>query len=63
MVIHIFQMYKSKHPHMWDDNLCYVQHNYNKSIHYFISHNPFQVGLGFQPRKILGVKFRPILMG
>jgi hypothetical protein len=42
-------MYNSKHPHTWDDNLPYVQHNYNRVIHSSTGHNPFQVGLGFQP--------------
>ena len=49
MVMHILLMYYSKHPHTWYDNLPYVQHNYNRSIHNSIGHNPFQVGLGFQP--------------
>ena len=48
MVMHILQMYKSKHPCTWDDNLPYVQHNYNRAIHNSTGHNPFQVGLGFQ---------------
>ena len=42
-------MYNSKHLDTWDDNLHYVQHNYNKAIHNSIGHNPFQVCLGFQP--------------
>jgi hypothetical protein len=47
--MHILWMYNSKHPHTWDDNLLYVQKNYNRAIHNFIGHNLFQVGLGFQP--------------
>jgi hypothetical protein len=42
-------MYNSKHPHTWDESLPYVQHNYNKSLHSSTDHNPFQVGLRFQP--------------
>jgi hypothetical protein len=42
-------MYNSKHPHTWDESLPYVQHNYNRAIHSSTDHNPFQVGLGFQP--------------
>lgn len=49
MVVHILQMYNSKHPCTWHDNLPYVQHNYNKAIHSSTSHSLFQVGLGFQP--------------
>ena len=49
MVVHILRMYNSKHPRTWDDNLPYVQHNYNKAIHISTGHSLFQVGLGFQP--------------
>ena len=49
MIIHIIHMYNSKHPCMWDENLPYVQHSYNKALHSSTGHNPFQVGLGLQP--------------
>jgi hypothetical protein len=49
MIVHILCMYNSKHPRTWDESLPYVQHNYNRSIHSSTDHNPFQVGLGFQP--------------
>ena len=42
-------MYNSKHPHIWDESLPYVQHNYSRALHSSTRHNPFQVGLGFQP--------------
>ena len=42
-------MYNSKHPHTWDESLPYVQHSYNWTLHSSTGHNPFQVGLGFQP--------------
>lgn len=47
MIVHILHMYNTKHPHMWDESLPYVQHNYNRYIHISIGHNPFQLGLGF----------------
>jgi hypothetical protein len=49
MIIHILRMYNSKHPRTWDESLPYVQHSYNRALHSSNSHNPFQVGLGFQP--------------
>jgi hypothetical protein len=49
MIVHILCMYNSKHPHTWDESLPYVQHSYNRSLHSSTNHNPFQVGLGFQP--------------
>jgi hypothetical protein len=42
-------MYNSKHPCTWDESIPYVQHSYNRALHILTSHNPFQVGLGFQP--------------
>jgi hypothetical protein len=49
MIVHILRMYNSKHPHPWDESLPYVQHSYNRALHSSADHNPFQVGLGFQP--------------
>jgi hypothetical protein len=49
MIVHILHMYNSKHPHTWDESLPYVQHSYNRALHNSTDHNPFQVGLGFQP--------------
>jgi hypothetical protein len=49
MIVHILHMYNSKHPHTWDESLPYVQHSYNRALHSSTGHNPFQVGLGFQP--------------
>jgi hypothetical protein len=49
MIMHILCMYNSKHPRTWDESLPYVQHSYNQALHSSTDHNPFQVGLGFQP--------------
>jgi hypothetical protein len=49
MIVHILRMYNSKHPGTWDESLPYVQHSYNRALHSSTDHNPFQVGLGFQP--------------
>jgi hypothetical protein len=49
MIVHILRMYNSKHPRTWDESLPYVQHSYNRALHSSTGHNPFQVGLGFQP--------------
>ena len=42
-------MYNSNHPHTWDEILPYVLHSYNRALHSSTNHNPFQVGLRFQP--------------
>ena len=49
MIVHILHMYNLKQPLTWDEGLPYVQHNCNLALHNLTSHNPFQVGLGFQP--------------
>jgi hypothetical protein len=49
MIVHILRMYNSKKPRTWDKSLPYVQHSYNRALHSSTDHNPFQVGLGFQP--------------
>ena len=49
MIIHIIGMYNSNNPRTWYESLPYVQHSYNRDLHNSTSHNPFQVGFGFQP--------------
>jgi hypothetical protein len=49
MIVHILFMYNSKNLRTWDESLSYVQHSYNRDLHSSTGHNPFQVGLGFQP--------------
>ena len=49
MIVHILRMYNAKHPCTWDESLPYVQHSYNRALHSSTEHNPFQVGLEFQP--------------
>jgi hypothetical protein len=49
MIVHILRIYNSKNPRTWDESLPYVQHSYNWDLHKSTDHNPFQVGLGFQP--------------
>jgi hypothetical protein len=58
MVVHIFHMYNSNHPRTWDEILPYVQYSYNQALHSSTSHNPFQVGLGFQPLGPIDVSLR-----
>jgi hypothetical protein len=49
MIMDIPYIYNSKHPCTWDESLPYVQHNYERTIHSSINHNPFKVGLEFEP--------------
>jgi hypothetical protein len=49
MIVHIMCIYNSKHSRTWDKSIPYVHHSYNQALHSSTDHNPFQVGLGFQP--------------
>jgi hypothetical protein len=49
MIMHILRMHNSKNTCTWDDSIPYVKHSYKRAIHSSTGHNPFQVGLGFQP--------------
>jgi hypothetical protein len=49
MIVHILCMYNLNHPLTWDEILPYVQHRCNRALHSSTDHNPFHVGLGFQP--------------
>jgi hypothetical protein len=49
MIVHILCIYNLNHPRTWDEILPYVKHSYNQAFHSSIGHNPFQVGLRFQP--------------
>ena len=43
----VHSLYNSKNPRTRDERLPYVQHS--RALHSSTDHNPFQVGLGFQP--------------
>ena len=55
MIVHILCMYNSKNPLTWDKSLPYVERNCNRALHSLTGHNPFQVGLGFQPLCLIDV--------
>lgn len=48
LIVHMLSMYNSKHLRTWDENLPYIQHNYNKVIQSSTHHSPFHVCFGFQ---------------
>jgi len=55
IIVHTPYMYRSNHPCTWDESLPYVQNSYNRSLHIFIGHNPFEVCLGFHPLDLIDV--------
>ena len=42
--------YCSKHPKLWDEHLCYVQHAYNHAKNSSTQRSPFDTCFGFIPR-------------
>ena len=49
--------YCNKHPKLWDEHLCYVQHAYNRPKHSSRQRSPFETCFGFTPRSPLDFVF------
>jgi len=56
-VIQVLRGYSSKHPRLWDEHLCYVQHFYNRAKHSSTQRSPFETYFGFTPRSPLDFFF------
>ena len=52
-MIQFFRGYCSKHPKLWDENLCYVYHAYNRAKHSSNQRSPFETCFGFIPKSPL----------
>ena len=44
-VVHLLLRYCGKHPKLWDGNLHYIQHAYNRSKHSSMQVSPFEAYL------------------
>jgi len=49
--------YCDKHPKLWDEHLCYVQHAYNRAKHSSTQRSPFETCFVFTPRSPLDFVF------
>jgi len=56
-VIQLLRGYYSKHPKLWDEHLCYVQHAYNRPKHSSTHRSPFETCFCFIPRSPLDFVF------
>ena len=56
-VIQLLWGYCSKHPKLWDEHLCYVQHAYNRAKQSSTHRSPFEICFGFIPRSPLDFFF------
>ena len=52
-VVHLLRGYFSKHPKLWDDQLHYIQHAYNRAKHSSTQTSPFEVCFGYFPKSPL----------
>jgi len=57
IVMQLLRGYCSKHPKLWDEHLCYVQHAYNSAKHSSTQRSPFETCFGFTPRSPLDFFF------
>jgi hypothetical protein len=57
-VVHFLRGYCSKHPKLWDEWLHYVQHAYNRAMHYSTQRSPFETCLGYLPKSPMDFSFR-----
>eukprot|EP00253_Pinus_taeda_P019058 PITA_19058 len=46
-MIQLLKGYCSKHPKLWDEHLCYVQHGYNRAKHSYTQISPFETCFRF----------------
>eukprot|EP00253_Pinus_taeda_P033536 PITA_33536 len=56
-MIQLLRGYCSKHPKLWDEHVCYVQHGYNRAKHSSTQRSPFETCFGFIPRSPLDFVF------
>jgi hypothetical protein len=50
IVVHIIHGYCRKHPKLWDENLHYIQHAYNRAKHSPTQTSPFEACFGYFPK-------------
>jgi len=48
-IVQLLRGYCSKHPKSWDEYLEYIQHSYNRVIHYSIYNSPYETYFGYLP--------------
>lgn len=57
IVTHPLYGYCTKHPKLWDENLHYIQHAYNRAKHSSTQTSPFEACLGYLPKSPLDFTF------
>jgi hypothetical protein len=49
--------YCSKHPKLWDEEIPYVHHAYNRSLHSSTQSSPFETCFGYLPKVPLDLMY------
>jgi len=57
-VIHLLREYCNKHPKLWDEQLHYIQHAYNRAKHSSTLTSPFEACFGYFPKSSLNFILR-----
>jgi hypothetical protein len=56
-VVLLLQGYCSKHPKVWDEQIPYVQHAYNRALHSSTHNSPFETCFGYLPKVPLDLMY------
>jgi hypothetical protein len=55
--VHFLRGYCSKHPELWDDQIHYIQHAYNRALHSFTQCSSFETCFGYLPKVPLDLMY------
>jgi hypothetical protein len=56
-MVHFLRGYCSKHPKLWDDQIPYIQHAYNRALHSSTQCSPFETCFGYFPKVPLDLMY------
>ena len=57
IVVHLLRGYFNKHRKLWDEQVQYVQHAYNRAMHYSTQSSPFETCFGYFPMTPLDLNY------
>ena len=57
IVFHFLRGYCNKHPKLWDEQIQYVQHAYNRVVHSSTQSSPFETCFGYFPKTPLDLNY------
>ena len=56
-VVHLLRGYCNKHPKLWDEQIQYVQHAYNRAMDSSTQSLPFETCFGYFPKTPLDLTY------